>query len=323
MRIPKVKSKDLLTVTDLSAEEIINIFNFAKKLKKIHKNGKRQKILRDKTLAMIFDKSSTRTRVSFEAGMAQLGGHGLFLDGDTLQLGRGETPSDTAQVLSRYVDGIMIRTFSHEVVEDLAKNSSIPVINGLTDSYHPCQALTDYFTIYELNKNLKDVKMAYVGDGSNNMANSLLLCGAVLGSSIAIAAPKKFLPDLEIQEKAYKIQSLTGANILITTDIEEAAHKANFLYTDVWTSMGQEKEANKRKKALGSYKISKKLLDKSDPHCRVMHCLPAHRGEEIDADVIDSDVSIVFDQAENRLHVQKAVTCALMVNNKKRGTLWM
>jgi ornithine carbamoyltransferase len=321
MRIPKIKSKDLLTVTDFSPEEIINVFNFAIKLKKIHKSGKRQKILRDKTLAMIFDKSSTRTRVSFEAGIAQLGGQGLFLEGDTLQLGRGESPSDTAKVLSRYVDGIMIRTFSHKVIEDLAKFSDVPVINGLTDSYHPCQALTDYFTIYETHKNLKKVKLAYIGDGSNNMAHSLLLCGALLGSDITISTPKKFLPDLEIQEKAYKIASLTDSNISITTDIEEAAHKANYLYTDVWTSMGQEREANKRKKALGSYKITKKLLDKSAPQCKVMHCLPAHRGEEIDADVIDSDDSIVFDQAENRLHLQKAVMCALMANNKKRGTL--
>ncbi|MCP4135296.1 MAG: ornithine carbamoyltransferase [bacterium] len=311
MRIPKLKTNHLLTVMDLDKDEIIDLFNLAKKLKKDVKKRKCRNILKGQSLAMIFEKSSTRTRVSFETGMTQLGGHSLFLSADDIQLGRGETIADTARVMSRYVDGIMIRTFSHEEAQELAANSEIPVINGLTDSYHPCQTLTDYFTIYEREDDLKNVKLAYIGDG-NNMANSLLLGAAILGTRITIASPKKYSPDLEVIETAYKISALSGAKIDVTDDIDKAVEGANYIYTDVWVSMGQEKEVAKRKKAFTKFKITKKLLEKCAPGCKVMHCLPAHRGEEIDADVLESDQSIVFDQAENRLHVQKAVMCALM-----------
>ncbi len=311
MKIPQVKTKDLLAVTDLSYDEIISIFKLTAKLKGDRKKGKRHRILRKKSLAMIFEKSSTRTRVSFEAGIYQLGGQALFLSSDDIQLGRGETFSDTANVLSRYVDCIMIRTDDHEKVVSLAREASIPVINGLTDSYHPCQALTDFFTMYEKSGSLKGLKLAYVGDG-NNVANSLILAGAILGVNIAIASPKKYQPDISIVAEAYRLSSRSGATITITADIDEAVRGADYIYTDVWTSMGQEKEAARRRKAFAKYRITTEMLKKCNPGCMVMHCLPAHRGEEIDGDVIDSSQSIVFDQAENRLHVQKAVMCTLM-----------
>ena len=311
MKIPHVRTKDLLTVTDLTREETFAIFEFTARLKYDLKRGKKHEYLKKKSLAMIFEKSSTRTRVSFETGMYQLGGQALFLSGNDIQLGRGEPFSDTAKVLSRYVDGIMIRTDSHHKLIDLAREASIPVINGLTDDYHPCQALTDLFTIYEREKSLSGIKLAYLGDG-NNMAHSLLLCSAIVGVDISVATPKNYKPDIHVVDRAYQLSSVSGANISITSDIEEAAENASYLYTDVWTSMGQEKEAAKRKKAFAKYKISRRLIEKAAPGCKVMHCLPAHRGEEIDADVIDSESSIIFDQAENRLHVQKALMCALM-----------
>ena len=260
---------------------------------------------------MIFEKSSTRTRVSFETGVIQLGGDALFLSKDDIHLGKGESLPDTARVLSRYVDGIMIRTFSQEMVIDIARYVDIPVINGLTDSYHPCQALTDFFTIYERESNLSDAKLAYIGDG-NNVASSLLLCAAILGVNISVASPKGYMPPKEIIERALSLSSKSGADINLTTDLNTAVENSNYIYTDVWVSMGQEKEANKRKKALSKYKLTSKLLSKCPDNCWVMHCLPAHRGEEIDDDVIDSEKSIVFDQAENRLHLQKALLCTLM-----------
>ena len=327
MKIPSVRTKDLLTVADLSYREIINIFNFALMLKKDLKKGRYHNFLHRKSLAMIFEKSSTRTRVSFETGIAQLGGHAQFLSGNDIQLGRGETIADTAQVLSRYVDCIMIRTFSHETVEELAKQSEIPVINGLSDTYHPCQALTDYFTIYERSKKLKDTKITYIGDG-NNMANSLLLGAAILGVNIAVASPAKYSPDMEVIEKAYRLSAASGAEILVTKDIDKALKDTNYLYTDVWVSMGQEKSAARKKKDLKKYRITTDMVKKCAPDCRVMHCLPAHRGEEIDSDVIESESSIIFDQAENRLHLQKALMCVLMNNrniskNKRKGAwLW-
>ncbi len=311
MKIPELKTKDLLTVTDLTQDEIVSIFNLTAKLKRDRQKGKRHRILRKKSLAMIFEKSSTRTRVSFEAGTYQLGGQALFLSTNDIQLGRGETFSDTANVLSRYVDGIMIRTDDHQKVISLAEEAAIPVINGLTDMYHPCQALTDFFTIFEKSGTLQGNRLAYIGDG-NNVANSLMLTAAILGVDIAIASPKKYQPHISIVEEAYRLSSRSGATITITADIDEAVTGSNFIYTDVWTSMGQEKEMVRRKKAFAKYRITKKILDKCQPGCMVMHCLPAHRGEEVDADVIDSPQSIIFDQAENRLHVQKAVMCALM-----------
>ncbi len=317
MKIPKTKTKDCLTVADFSKEEIYNLFELTKALKRESKQGKFRKILKNKTLAMIFEKSSTRTRVSFETGMFQLGGKALFLSNNDIQLGRGEPIADTARVLSRFNDAIMIRTFEHEKVEKLAKHADIPIINGLTDSFHPCQALTDFFTIYEREKNLSNIKIAYIGDG-NNMAHSLILASAILGSDISIACPKKYSPEMTVIEQAYELSGKTESKIEITTDIEKAVFGADYLYTDVWTSMGQEKEIQKRKRAFAKYKITMKLLAKTGKSSRVLHCLPAHRGEEISGDVIDSPQSIIFDQAENRLHCQKAILCSLIASKKHK-----
>lgn len=311
MKIPKLKTKDLVTLTDLSAPEILNIFDLSARLKKDLAAGKRVPVLEGKTLAMIFEKNSTRTRVSFEAGMFQLGGCALFLSRDDIQLGRGETVADTARVLSRYVDGIMIRTDLHSKVVELARTATVPVINGLSDLFHPCQALADFFTIYEREKKLEKVKLAYVGDG-NNMVHSLLVGAAMLGMDISVACPRGYQPDSQVSALAFQISSRTGSKLMVTTDINLAVEGAHYLYTDVWTSMGMEKEAARRRKAFADYKITRKVLRKCADRCAVMHCLPAHRGEEIDDDVIDSECSIVFDQAENRLHVQKALMCALM-----------
>ena len=311
LKIPKLKTKDLLSIADLSKNEIYDIFKFAAKLKNDTKKPGKHKYLAGKTLGMIFEKSSTRTRVSFETGVFQLGGHALFLDSSTIQIGRGETIEDTAKVLSRYVDAVMIRTFSHSNVEALAENADIPVINGLSDTTHPCQALADFFTIYERIEDLTKVKLFYIGDG-NNVANSLILGAAILGMDIALACPEVYFPDKEVLKKANQLSRYSGAKITVTTDIDKAAQNSNFIYTDVWVSMGQEKELKKKKKILAKYKISEEVLGKCAPGCLVMHCLPAHRGEEIDSSVMDSDKSIIFDQAENRLHVQKAILCALM-----------
>ncbi len=311
MKIPVLKTKHLLSVADLSKDEILNLFQFAAKLKKDHKKNRDHKYLSGKTLGMIFEKSSTRTRVSFETGMLQLGGHALFLETNDMQLGRGETIADTARVLSRYVNAIMIRTYSHNIVEELAANANIPVINGLSDSSHPCQGLADYFTIFERTGDITGIKLFYIGDG-NNVANSLILGAAILGMSISVACPKVYMPDKDLIEKAEQLSLKTGARIMITSDIDEAARGANFIYTDVWVSMGQEKDVKKKKKILAGYKISTEILNKCAPGCLVMHCLPAYRGDEIDSDVMDSDRSIIFEQAENRLHIQKAIMCALI-----------
>lgn len=313
MKIPKLKTKDLITVSDLSRNEIMDLFRLAAGLKKDAARGRHPDFLEKKSLAMIFEKSSTRTRVSFETGVTQLGGHALFLDGNDIQIRRGETIVDTAKVLSRYVDGIMIRTFSHDNVVELAKSATIPVINGLSDEHHPCQALADFFTIYEREKKFKGVHMAYVGDG-NNVANSLIQCAAILGVDISIACPKQYEPDPYVIDDARKTASKSGSVVEITRDPETAVKNANYIYTDVWISMGEEKKAAVKKKALARYKITKELLSKSRADSKVMHCLPAHRDEEIEGDVLDSGRSIVFDEAENRLHVQKAVMCALMGN---------
>lgn len=314
-KIPKVKTKDLLSVTDFSKEEILSIFEFSKKLKIQLKQGKIHSYLHGKTLGMIFEKTSTRTRVSFEVGMFQLGGYALFLSRDDIQLGRGETVADTAKVLSRYLDGIMIRCYAHTTAVELAQNATIPVINGLTDIFHPCQALADFFTIYEKSTTFKNIKLAFVGDG-NNVAQSLMLTAAILGVDFAIACPKDYYPKKELVEQAFSLASKSGSVITLTSDIAMAVENATHLYTDVWVSMGQEKEASRRKKDFAKYKITRKILDKCAPECKVMHCLPAHRGEEITDDVIDSPHSIVLDQAENRLHVQKGILCALMMNKR-------
>jgi len=311
VRIPRVSTKDLVSVTDLTRDEIMGIFRFAAWLKKNARRGKHRALLNKKSLAMIFEKSSTRTRVSFEAGISQLGGHALFLDGNDIQLKRGETLKDTAMVLSRYVDGIMIRTFSHHNVIELALHATVPVINGLSDTFHPCQALADYFTIYEREKNLAGIRLAYIGDG-NNVANSLIQCGAILGVDLSIASPEKYEPDRAVIEQARRLASVSGSTIMLTNDPEAAVRDADYVYTDVWISMGEERESARKKKILARYKITKELLSKCGKKCLIMHCLPAHRDEEIEGDVLDSDRSIVFEQAENRLHVQKAIMCCLM-----------
>ncbi len=311
MKIPEIKSKDLVTLADLSRDELLDIFRFAAKLKIDLARKKEHSYLKGKTLAMIFEKSSTRTRVSFETGIYQLGGKALFLDSNDIQIGRGETISDTAKVLSRYVDAIMIRTTLHEKVIELANNANIPVINGLSDTYHPCQALADFFSIYERDKDFSHLKLAYIGD-SNNVSNSLMLGAAILGLDFSIACPKKYSPDKVMFKEAQNYSKISGSKIFVSDDIDEALKGANFLYTDVWVSMGQEKEVKTKKKALAKYKISKKNLAKCADNCLVMHCLPAIRGEEIDSEVMDSDRSIIFDQAENRLHVQKAMLCSLV-----------
>jgi ornithine carbamoyltransferase len=306
-----VSTKDLVSVTDLTGDEIMEIFRFAARLKKNARRGRHRALLNKKSLAMIFEKSSTRTRVSFEAGISQLGGHALFLDGNDIQLKRGETLKDTAMVLSRYVDGIMIRTFSHQNVIELALHATVPVINGLSDTFHPCQALADYFTIYERGKNLAGTRLAYIGDG-NNVANSLIQCGAMLGVNLSVASPEKYEPDKAVIEQARRLASASGSTIMLTHDPEAAIRDADYVYTDVWISMGEERKSARKKKILARYKITKDLLSKCGKKCLIMHCLPAHREEEIEGDVLDSDRSIVFEQAENRLHVQKAIMCCLM-----------
>ncbi|HEY1407045.1 MAG TPA: ornithine carbamoyltransferase [Spirochaetota bacterium] len=311
MKIPKLRTNDFLKDTDCSTTEIISLFKLAAELKAATRKGKCHTLLKGKTLGMIFEKSSTRTRVSFEVGTYQLGGHALFLSKNDIQMGRGEPIEDTARVLSRYVDGIMIRTFAHSIVDELAKFADIPVINGLTDLYHPCQSYADYFSIYERESALSGLTLAFIGDG-NNMAHSLLLTGALLGVNVAVAAPKGYQPDNEIVAEAEKIARRSGSSITITTNVEDAARGAQYLYTDVWASMGQEKEALKRKKAFSKYKITMGLIKKCCPDAKVMHCLPAHRGEEVDDIVLDSPHSIIFDEAENRLHIQKAIMCALL-----------
>ncbi len=311
MKIPQLKTKDFLTLADYSKDDIIQLFEFSAQLKREVKKGKFSKILENKTLAMIFEKNSTRTRVSFETGMLQLGGHALFLSSNEIQLGRGETIADTARVLSRYNSGIMIRTFGHDKVTELARWADIPVINGLTDSFHPCQALADYFTIFEREKDITKIKLAYIGDG-NNMANSLIMGAAILGCEIAVATPKKFEPEFDVVEKGYRLASKSNSKITITNNIDEAVSGADYLYTDVWVSMGQEKDTAKKKKIFSKYRIDDKLIAKTGKDAKVLHCLPAHRGEEITDEVMDGRHSIVFDEAENRLHCQKAIMCALM-----------
>ena len=302
----KLKTKDLLSVTDLGKDEIYKIFALTKMLKK-----KNNQLLKGKTLGMIFEKSSTRTRVSFEVGMFQLGGYALFLSTNDIQMKRGETFQDTAQVLSRYLDGIMIRSYSHDSVTVMAEYSSIPVINGLTDLLHPCQALSDFFTISEYKKQFNNIKLGYIGDG-NNMAHSLLLLSAILGTNITIASPEGCSVDKSVEEKAITLAAKSSSKITLTSDPAEAAKDADVLYTDVWVSMGQEKEKKGKKNIFQNYKIDQKAVNLARDDVIVMHCLPAHRGEEIADEVIDGSHSVVFNEAENRLHTQKAILALLI-----------
>lgn len=309
----KFKGRDFLTLLDYSTEEISYLLQLAKELKAKQKAGKTYQPLLGKVLGMIFEKSSTRTRVSFETGIYQLGGTGLFLSTNDIQLGRGETISDTAKVLSGYLDGIMIRTYHQSDIEELASHATIPIINGLSDDFHPCQVLADLQTIEEVKGTLAGLKLAFVGDG-NNMANSLMIGAAKMGMNFSIASPKQYLPQASIVEKAKQIAQDTGSIIKVTTDPVEAVKEADVIYTDVWASMGQEAEQAKRLKEFANYQVNQQLLDHAKSDYIFMHCLPAHRGEEVTADIIDGDHSVVFQEAENRLHAQKALMVALMAD---------
>lgn len=298
--------KHLLKLMDLSAEEITSLLNSADQLKYEKQHGIKHHYLAGKSLGMIFEKASTRTRVSFEVGMYDLGGQALFLSADQLQIGRGEPVEDTARVLSRFLDGIMIRTFAQSEVEALAQYGSIPIINGLTDYCHPCQVLADLMTIREHRGSLRGNKICYVGDG-NNMANSLIVGGIKQGMEVAIACPKSYQPDAELMKWA-----AVNGSFICTDDLQAAAANADVLYTDVWASMGQEGEAQLRKQVFRDYQINAELLSYAKPDAMVLHCLPAHRGEEITAEVMESHAAEIFDEAENRLHAQKAVLLALL-----------
>jgi ornithine carbamoyltransferase len=306
-----LRNKDLLSIHDLTVGEVATILDVSKKLKKKQKMGIPHEYLKGKTLAMIFSKASTRTRVSFETGFHQLGGHPIYMSEATSQIGRGEPVKDTARVLSRFVDGIMIRTFSHEAVKELAAYATVPVINGLTDLLHPCQALADMFTIMEYKEVLKGRKLVFVGDG-NNMAHSLMYACAKVGMNMVCASPKDYFPNPRIVKEAQEDAKMTGATITVQEDVLDAAKGADVLYTDVWASMGEESEREVRVKAFQGYQVNQQLLDVARPDCMVLHCLPAHRGEEITEDVIEGPHSAVFDEAENRLHVQKAIMALLM-----------
>ncbi len=301
----------LISIYDLSIKEIEEIFSLSEKLKKHLKEGVQHQILKGKTLGMIFTKSSTRTRVSFEVGIYQLGGYPLFLSANDIQLGRGETIYDTAQVLSRYIDGIMIRTFKQSDVEDLARYGSIPIINGLTDLMHPCQILADLFTVYEQKGPLKGLKLAYVGDG-NNVANSLLHGCAKLGMDIYVATPKGYECNSGIIHEAHEDARLSGSKVILTEDPVEAVQGADVVYTDTWVSMGQECEKEERLKVFMPYQVNSELFSKAKEDAVFLHCLPAYRGFEVTDDIIDGPQSLVFDEAENRMHVQKAIMAILM-----------
>jgi len=303
--------KHLLALQDYSADEILQVLSLAIDLKQKQKKGVPHRILEGKTLGMIFSKSSTRTRVSFEVGFVQLGGYPIFLNSNDIQLGRGETIEDTAKVLSRYVDGIMIRTFKQSDVEGLAKYGTIPIINGLTDYLHPCQILADLLTIYEHKGALKGLKVAYIGDG-NNVANSLLIGCSKLGIDISIGSPKGYEPDEKIIAFAKANAVSQNSKVIITNDAKAAISSADAVYTDVWASMGQESEQKERAKIFAPYQVNKELFSYAKKDAIFLHCLPAHRGEEVTSDVIDSISSVVFDEAENRLHAQKAVMVMLM-----------
>jgi ornithine carbamoyltransferase len=306
--------KHLLRLSDYTPDEILQVLSLALKLKKQFKEGVRPPLLAGKILAMIFTKSSTRTRVSFEAGIYQLGGTAQFLSSNDIQLGRGEPISDTAKVLSRMVDGIMIRTFKQSDVEDLAKYGTIPVINGLTDLLHPCQILADLLTYYEYKGSFSG-KLAFIGDG-NNVANSLLVGCGKLGLDMTLACPEGFEPDAEVLAAAQEAAAQSSAKLIITHDPKEAAKNADAIYTDVWASMGQEAEAQEKYKHFTAYQVNEELTSLCKKDYIFLHCLPAHRGEEVTADIIDGPHSVVFDEAENRLHAQKAVMVLLMQDKK-------
>ena len=306
-----MQKKDLIGIYYLTPDEIRMLLDRARILKNWLKENKSHKPLEGKTLGMIFHKPSTRTRVTFEVGMYQLGGQAGFLSGGEIQLGRGETVSDTAMVLSRYLNGVVIRTYKQSDIEEFAKKATIPVINGLTDSSHPCQVLSDIFTLEEKLGSVKGIKVAYVGDG-NNVANSWIFGALKTGINLTIATPPKYSIDPDVVKIAEEMLKKSSGSFKIFTDPNEAVMKADVVYTDVWTSMGKENESNERKKYFTAYQVNRDLLKHASKNVFVMHCLPAHRDEEISSEVIDSSNSIVFDQAENRLHLQKAILEWLM-----------
>lgn len=302
-----MKQRHLSSLLDWSTEDIQHILRLTQDIKTSPE--KYRSALAGKTLGMIFEKKSTRTRVSFEVGIYQLGGVGLFLSSNDMQLGRGETIADTARVLSRYLDLVMARVYGQDTIDELSNWANIPVINGLSDAYHPCQALTDFFTMTEhFGQDLKGRKFTYIGDG-NNMAHSLMLCGAKLGVNVAIGCPEGYTPDPAVVEAAQNAGM--GAEVLVTPDLEAASADADVIYTDVWASMGQEDEQEERLKAFDGYIVDDRIMGYAKPSALFMHCLPAHRGEEVSEKVCDGPQSVIFDQAENRLHTQKAVMVAL------------
>lgn len=303
--------KDLISLHDLTSEEVQSLLKLGLKLKDEQKKGIPHPILKGKTLGMIFTKSSTRTRVSFEVGMTQLGGYPLFLSSNDIQLGRGESIHDTAKVLERYLDGIMIRTYAHSDVIELADEANIPVINALTDLLHPCQVLADLMTTYEHKGRLEGLKFAYIGDG-NNMAHSIMYGCAKAGLDCAIATPENYACDGEVVENAKADFKAAGRNLLITTDPTEAIKNADVVYTDTWVSMGQEDEKAERQRVFMPYQVNSELFKQAADDALFMHCLPAYRGYEVTEDVIDGPQSVIFDEAENRLHAQKAVMATLM-----------
>ena len=306
-----LKGRDFLTLKDFSSEEINYLVDLGLDLKTKLKSGIPTPLLSGKSLGMIFQKSSTRTRVSFEVGMYQLGGQALFLSSHDLQIDRGEPIEDTARVLSRFLDGILIRTYSHKMVEELAKYSDVPVINGLTDDFHPTQVIADLITIKEHKGTNKGLKFAYVGDG-NNMVHSLIIGGAKVGMNVAIASPEGYLPNAEVVAYAKEQAALNGVSITITQDPFEVVADADVVYTDTWASMGQEAEKEIRAKIFAPYQINQKLLDAAKKDAIVMHCLPAYRGYEITNEVIEGAQSVVFDEAENRMHAHKAILAAIL-----------
>ncbi|WP_029915684.1 ornithine carbamoyltransferase [Pelobacter seleniigenes] len=300
-------NKDFLSISDWSVEDLEKIFTLTAELKQKQKEGTPHRLLEGQTLGMIFEKSSTRTRISFEVGMYQLGGHALFLHSGNTQMGRGEPIKDTARVMARYCDGIMIRTFSHAVVEEFAQHSYVPIVNGLTDLCHPCQVMADLFTVIEHKQDYRNLKYCWIGDG-NNMANSWINAAATFGFELRVATPANYQPNAEVIAKARQ----AGVKLLLTADPREAAAGADVLNTDVWASMGQEAEQLEREQAFKGFQINSDLLKLAAPEAVVMHCLPAHRDEEITDEVMEGPQSIIFDEAENRLHVQKAILATLM-----------
>ena len=308
-----LKGRNFLKLEDFTKEELIQMLDTADFIKMRKKLGVEEEILKGKTLAMIFEKSSTRTRVSFEVGMTQLGGSALHMSSRDIHLGGSETIEDTSKVLSRYVDGIMIRTYGQEIVEEMAKYSDVPVINALTDEFHPCQIMADFQTVREKFHKLEGLKIAYIGDAAN-VANSILVGAAIIGMDVALACPKGYQPSEEIVEMAKSRAKESGSVITITEDITEAVKGADVVYTDIWVSMGKEEESKKRFEDLKDYQVTEKVMDIANERAIFMHCLPAHRGEEVSAEVIDGPRSVVFDEAENRLHAQKAIMALIMGN---------